>query len=937
MLFRMNESLLKKSLKYYLSFSFLLVFIIPALVYTVLLRTIYQQASSLTIYSYIIVAVITIIGAISVFIDCVKVENGQSIRLGVIFVLKALSASILVTIVAYPIYIFEGTMTVFEILNIRLIMVIFLMAMTSSMAAMVFNFFTYPLYKKYGTREYSLPMIYSFLPISLSTVVFIITLISGIYYRSELKFYERYSISYQKDTTADFSNLLRDKIDYYVNIVENLSEFLPIIRQSSTTFDNYLESLSSYLLSRYSNDRNIKSFSIYVNDTKNRYIDIGDKTINNIYFDLLRDDNEYFLTVSTNYNIAPFRDKITRLNSATNSIVYLERNASSFFIYYPLIYNNVNVGFVSMEANSDIYNELLQNDKYGRDLNIFLIDDSYTINAYNNPSALRNMQRLLSDYGVSDIIRNNNNTTYINNINDTKIIRNDSENLLFIKYFIYENLYVLTSWSYVDPLNTNQSFRSTVIGTSLTIYLGLAIYLIVLLLLIFTNRKTIVSIKNVAESLSEKDGDLTIRLPISSNSEAGELACSFNIFLDKLQDIILSIKNNAYTLTGNIKNLRSSINTSISDFETMNIEFKNEIDYSNKIADSSSNAARVSFMQRTRIASVNEIILSLLDNINNITDKMKDQSEAVNKTTSSVQEMMANIVTVSHGSSKANNYAKTLNEEAREGSDIGEMVVDSIQSIKEYSKQIINITQVIQNIAEQTNLLAMNAAIEAAHAGIHGKGFAVVADKIRKLAEDTGENSKIINDIIEETTQAIDNTVALAFRSASSLDKILDGSNTLAELISTISDANDELDVGRREILNNISNLNSITEYVQELSIKQKQMSSTVSNNIYGVDKLAEDVVEVVNNTESKIKTLVDSIENVTSLSNTNINNMETMDTRIKELQYIFLQLYKLVVSFKTEKVIEDIDSPTVIKKEKTPSVKKNKFKFKFGNKKSNQ
>ena len=190
-----------------------------------------------------------------------------------------------------------------------------------------------------------------------------------------------------------------------------------------------------------------------------------------------------------------------------------------------------------------------------------------------------------------------------------------------------------------------------------------------------------------------------------------------------------------------------------------------------------------------------------MDNINNITDKMKDQSEAVNKTTSSVQEMMANIVTVSHGSSKANNYAKTLNEEAREGSDIGEMVVDSIQSIKEYSKQIINITQVIQNIAEQTNLLAMNAAIEAAHAGIHGKGFAVVADKIRKLAEDTGENSKIINDIIEETTQAIDNTVALAFRSASSLDKILDGSNTLAELISTISDANDELDVGRREIL----------------------------------------------------------------------------------------------------------------------------------------
>ncbi|MEI0529882.1 hypothetical protein R4J00_14700, partial [Brachyspira intermedia] len=36
-------------------------------------------------------------------------------------------------------------------------------------------------------------------------------------------------------------------------------------------------------------------------------------------------------------------------------------------------------------------------------------------------------------------------------------------------------------------------------------------------------------------------------------------------------------------------------------------------------------------------------------------------------------------------------------------------------------------------------------------------------------------------------------------------------------------------------------------------------------------------------------------------------NNMETMDKRIKELQYIFLQLYKLVISFKTEKTEEDI------------------------------
>ena len=84
-------------------------------------------------------------------------------------------------------------------------------------------------------------------------------------------------------------------------------------------------------------------------------------------------------------------------------------------------------------------------------------------------------------------------------------------------------------------------------------------------------------------------------------------------------------------------------------------------------------------------------------------------------------------------------------------------------------------------------------------------------------------------------------------------------------------------------------------------------MSSAVSQNIASVDKLAEDVVNVVNATESEMKDLVTSIQNVSNLSTTSSNNMQTMDKRIKELQYIFLQLYKLVISFKTEKTEEDI------------------------------
>ena len=504
-------------------------------------------------------------------------------------------------------------------------------------------------------------------------------------------------------------------------------------------------------------------------------------------------------------------------------------------------------------------------------------------------------------------MKNEINDSYLNNILNSKVILDKNYNLNIVKYLLFDNLYIMGAWENIIPYKQNMTFRRTILTASITIYLGVIFFLVIVIALIIVFRKSIVSARKVSDALSEGAGDLTIRLPVINIDETGDLIHSFNRFLDKIQSIIINIKENTYVLTGNIQNIRSSINIGVSDFETLNKEFKEELINSNKIAESSASASRVSFMQRTRINAVNETIKQLLDNINEISEKMKSQSDAINRTSVSVQQMMANIVTVNQGSTRANTYSKILDAEARDGGNISESVADSIQGIKDYSKQITNITQVIHNISEQTNLLAMNAAIEAAHAGDYGRGFTVVAEKIRKLAEDTANNSTVINDLIEETIQAIEQTVALVSKSAASSDKILESSVMLSDVISSISMANEELDVGRKDILNNVSNLNIITEAVQELSVRQMQMSSMVSQNIAGVDKLAEDVVNVVNNTENDVKVLLGSIENVAELSNTTVDSMESMDKKIKELQYIFLQLYKLVISFKTEKTEEEL------------------------------
>jgi methyl-accepting chemotaxis protein len=182
--------------------------------------------------------------------------------------------------------------------------------------------------------------------------------------------------------------------------------------------------------------------------------------------------------------------------------------------------------------------------------------------------------------------------------------------------------------------------------------------------------------------------------------------------------------------------------------------------------------------------------------VNELSESVGSQSEAVHKSTVVTGKMIKSIRDSSEHSQKKQESIKGMIENAANGQ---ESMKETIQSVNEISQSVDGIAaaiKIISGIAANTNLLAMNAAIEAAHAGEAGRGFAVVADEIRRLSETTRENSKNISQTLSSIIKGINIT---SQRSNETDDLIIGMSEeingfggTMAELIGTLSELADK-------------------------------------------------------------------------------------------------------------------------------------------------
>ncbi|MCQ2518235.1 MAG: methyl-accepting chemotaxis protein [Lachnospiraceae bacterium] len=295
---------------------------------------------------------------------------------------------------------------------------------------------------------------------------------------------------------------------------------------------------------------------------------------------------------------------------------------------------------------------------------------------------------------------------------------------------------------------------------------------------------------------------------------------------------------------------------------------------------------------------VRERTIPIIDNANNLSNKVEDAKTQGLKMSDCISEIGADFNDLSEGFNSLSHMVASSEDSLNRTAEIAtrfqgvktdiyssvEEVKQEMKNLKEGSDRVVDsynemnetflaLQQSVEDIkqcmhgiidvANQTNLLSLNASIEAARAGEAGKGFAVVADQVRILSDEIKKLTKDVESSIENvekgtielsnsiviSREAIETSNSNVESSFAIVDKVQESASTMD---SVCDDLNSSLDESKKEV-----------GAMKSIVTGSQSACSNVSVSITNITKSIDSQTQIFGNIETISKSIIPIAEDI--------------------------------------------------------------------------